>query len=139
MLKFIPSVEQDVDQIREWSAADTWHHDQQQPEWWLTGTDCHIAFCAQDDKGPVVYVKVEKEEDWYRLHCQFGPRSEVSRKRLLEAMNIGLPVLFKLLKQDGGTGVVFESSSRSLVAFMAVHGFKPREKAGDFELKFEVS
>lgn len=138
MIKFIPSVVGDLDQLREWSAADSWHREQKQPEWWLTGTG-YIAFCAQDEFGPVVYVKVEKEEDWYRLHCQFGPREEVSRERLLEAMNTGLPVLFKLLKQNGGAGVVFESQSRSLIAFMSAQGFRPREKAGDYELKFEVS
>lgn len=138
MLKFIPSVSTDVDQIRDWAAADPWHNQQKQPEWWLTGTDCHIAFCAQDDVGPVVYVKVEREGDWYRLHCQFGPREEVSRERLLETMNIGFPVLFKLLRQDGGAGVVFESQSRSLIAFLSVYGFKSRG-AGDYELKFEVS
>ncbi|SRR6266567_3074365 len=136
MIKFIPSTKEDMDQIREWAAADTWHQDQKQSEWWLTGSG-HIAFCAQDEIGPVVYVKVEKEEDWYRLHCQFGPREEVSRERLLEAMMIGLPVLFGGLKD--GKGVIFNSMNPSLIKFMVSLGFKPRAcPVGDYELKFEV-
>jgi hypothetical protein len=136
MIKFIPSTKEDVDQIREWAAADTWHQDQKQPEWWLTGSG-HIAFCAQDEIGPVVYVKVEKEGDWYRLHCQFGPREEVSRERLLGAMVVGLPVLFGGLKN--GKGVIFNSMNPSLIKFMVSLGFKSRVcPVGDYELRFEV-
>lgn len=135
MIKFIPTDKEDISQLREWIAKDPWHQNLNYPEWWLTG-EGHLAFCVQDDIGPTVYVKLEKEDGLFRLHCQFGPREEVNRKRLLESMSIGLPVLFNLLRQDGGVGVVFESRNRSLVAFMAAHGFKPCEKAGDYELKF---
>jgi hypothetical protein len=124
MLKFIPSFKSDVDQIREWTLADPWHQNQKQPEWWLTGSEGFFSCCVQDDIGPVVYLKVEEEAEQFRLHCQFGPRSEVSRKRLLMAMNEGLPVILMYLL-NRGKNIVFNSSNPSLVRFMWSVGFKP--------------
>lgn len=124
MIKFIPSVKDDVVQIQEWTAVDPWHQNQKQPEWWLTGSDAYVCGCVQDEVGPVVYIKVEEEETQFRLHCQFGPRREVGRKRLLLAMKEGLPpLLLHLLSK--GKDVVFNSSNPSLVRFMWSVGFKP--------------
>jgi hypothetical protein len=135
MIKFIPTVEGDVDQIREWTAADPWHQNQKQPEWWLTGSEAYVCACVQDEKGPVVYLKVEEEETQFRLHCQFGPRSEVSRLRLLLAMRDGLPPLVMHLLSKG-KDVVFNSSNPSLVRFMWSMGFKPTMpfKSGEYAI-----
>lgn len=134
MIKFIPSVKEDVDQIREWAAADPWHQNQKQPEWWLTGSEAYVCACVQDEIGPVVYLKVEEEETQFRLHCQFGPRSEVNRLRLLTAMKDGLPpLLLHLLSK--GKSVVFNSSNPSLVKFMLSRGFRAvSEPVGEYIL-----
>jgi hypothetical protein len=122
MIKFIPTVKEDVDQIREWTNADPWHQIQE-PEWWLTGSEAYVCACVQDEVGPVVYLKVE-EEAVFRLHCQFGPRREVSRLRLIQAMEEGLPpLLLHLLGK--GKNVVFNSHNPSLIKFMVSKGFRP--------------
>lgn len=135
MIKFIPSLESDVQQLQEWIDADEWHHDQQNPRWWLTGSEAYVCGCVQDEVGPVVYIKVEEEETQFRLHCQFGPRREVGRKRLILAMKEGLPpLLLHLLSK--GKNVVFNSSNPSLVRFMWSVGFKPAMpfKPGEYAL-----
>lgn len=124
MIKFIPSVKSDVDQIREWTTVDPWHQNQKQPEWWLTGSEAYVCACVQDEIGPVVYLKVEEGEESFRLHCQFGPRSEVNRLRLLVAMRDGLPPLLMHLLSKGKS-VVFNSSNPSLIKFMVSRGFRP--------------
>jgi hypothetical protein len=125
MIKFIPSVKEDIDQIREWTEADPFHQNQKQPEWWLTGSEAYVCACVQDEIGPIVYLKVEEEDAVFRLHCQFAPRSEVSRRRLLSAMNEGLPPLLMYLLSKGKS-IVFNSFNPSLVRFMWSMGFKPK-------------
>lgn len=135
MIKFIPSVKEDLDQIREWVAADPWHQNQKQPEWWLTGSEAYVCACVQDDKGPVVYIKVEEESEQFRLHCQFGPRNEVNRSRLLLAMRDGLPPLLTHLLSKGKS-VVFNSSNPNLIKFMLSRGFV-KDGNNDYILRFE--
>lgn len=138
MIKFIPSTQQDVDQIREWAIADPFHQNQKNADWWLTGSVGFFSCCVQDEIGPVVYLKVEEAEQFI-LHCQFGPRSEVSCRRLLMAMNEGLPpILFYLLSK--GKNIVFNSSNPSLVKFMVSRGFRPGTPGvtGEYILKCEV-
>jgi hypothetical protein len=134
MIKFIPSVKEDIDQIREWTEADPFHQNQKQPDWWLTGSEAYVCACIQDETGPVVYIKVEEEAEQFRLHCQFAPRSEVSRRRLLLAMNEGLPpLLMHLLSKQ--KSVVFNSTNPSLVRFVVSKGFRPvEESVGEYKL-----
>jgi hypothetical protein len=133
MLKFIPSVKEDVTQIRDWTADDPWHQNQKNPEWWLTGSEGFFSCCIQDEIGPVVYLKVEEEVEQFRLHCQFGPRSEVSRRRLLLALNESIPVVLMYLF-NRGKNVVFNSSNPSLVKFMESKGFRPAEPVGEYKI-----
>jgi hypothetical protein len=134
MIKFIPSVKEDIDQIREWTEADPWHQNQKQPDWWLTGSDAYVCACVQDEMGPVVYLKVEEETKQFRLHCQFGPRKEVSRLRLILAMNEGLPPLLMHLMSKGKS-IIFNSSNSSLIRFMVSRGFRPvEESVGEYKL-----
>lgn len=133
MIKIIPTVETDIPQIREWIAKDPWHFNQKYPEWWLTGSEGFVAGCAQDEIGPVFYLKVEEEEQDFRLHVQFAPRTEVSRKRLITAMNELAPALFGLLLSKKSK-IVFSSSNPSLVRFMWAMGFKPDLKPGEYAI-----
>lgn len=132
-MKLLPSVNEDIPQIQEWVNADSWHQNQKQPEWWLTGTDCFLAGCVQDDIGPVVYFKVEEESEAFRLHVQFAPRTEVSRRRLIIAIAEVGPALFGLLLSKKSK-IVFSSSNPSLVRFMRSAGFKPDLKEGEYAL-----
>lgn len=133
MITFVPTMPSDIDRITEWTAADPWHTCQM-PEWWLTGTG-YLSFRVQDDVGPVAYIKVEEEDERFRLHCQFGPRAQVSRARLLGAMKYGLPTLIShLIKQK--KEVIFSSESPSLINFMVSKGFEPSSDIpGDYVLK----
>ncbi len=134
MIKFIPSVLGDLTQIQEWINSDPWHKEQKNASWWLTGSEAYVCACVQDEIGPVVYLKVEEEETQFRLHCQFGPRSEVNRLRLLLAMTEGLPPLLMHLLSKG-KDVVFNSSNPSLIKFMVSRGFQSvLEPVGEYKL-----
>lgn len=134
MVRLIPTVKEDIPQIREWSEVDQWHHNQNQPDWWITGSDGFVAGCAQDDKGPVFYLKVEEEEENFRLHVQFAPQTEVSRKRLIIAMREVSVALFGFLLSKG-KGIIFNSENPSLVRFMWSMGFTPSSIPGEYILK----
>lgn len=133
MIKFIPSVKEDIAQIKEWIDSDPWHVEQKNAFWWLTGSEGFFSCCIQDEIGPVVYVKVEEETDQFRLHCQFGPRSEVSRERLILVLNESLPAILLILF-NAGKNVVFSSSNPSLIKFMLSKGFRPAEIVGEYKI-----
>lgn len=137
MIKLIATVKEDISQIQEWAEADPWHHNHNQPEWWITGSEGYVAGCVQDDKGPVFYLKVEEEDENFRLHVQFAPRTEVSRKRLVMAMREVSVALFVFLLSKG-KGIIFNSENPSLVRFMSSMGFKSSSISGEYILRREV-
>lgn len=133
-MKFTPTIIDDLPQISEWAAADPFHQNQNVPSWWLSGT-CWLAACFEDNKGPVVYIKVE-EGDYYRLHCQFAPSEIVSKRRLIVSMLKGLPILLEQIGETKAKGVVFQSTNPSLIKFLSSLNFQPSEN-DDYVLRFE--
>jgi hypothetical protein len=116
MIRFDASTIDDIPQLLEWIDYDPYHFHQGQPSWWLTGSGL-LAFTLMDERGPLCYVRLDDEEEYVRIHTQFAPEAEVSRRRLLVGMN---QCMLKLIKVYRSTkrGMVFNSVSPSLIAFM---------------------
>src|SRR6266436_3312688 len=131
-----PTVDSDLMKIREWIATDPFHKDEEQhsAEWLLTGNGA-LAFCVADEQGPLCYVRLDAEGDMLRLATQFGPESEVSKKRLVTGLlSAGIPAIIEFGKNKGYKGIVFESISESLIAFMERQGFFKAAGKNDYSL-----
>jgi hypothetical protein len=133
------TTEVDLPQISEWIQADPYHKDdpRNQAEFLMTGLGL-LTFCLTDDKGPLCYVRLDAEGDLMRLATQFGPEEEVSKRRLVVGLlNEGIPAIIAFGKENGYKGIIFESVSPSLIAFMDKAGFKSVGGV-DYQLTFEV-
>lgn len=117
MIRLLESTKDDISQLAEWIEADPWHHNQGQPEWWLTGNGA-LSFCLQDDKGPLCYVRLDQEGELIRLHTQFAPYDEVNKIRLVRGMIKCLPMVEKFARDSKANGIIFKSSSAGLIQFM---------------------
>lgn len=138
-MKLVPSTEQDIDILSRWIEFDK-YHDNVDPHWWLTGADGSLlSFCVQDEIGCVAYVRLdEKQDSLIRLHTQFGPREEVSKIRLVESMDKCIPMIRQFCEQHDA-GVIFQSTSPSLIHFMEMKfQFKPAG-GNDYVLPLQVS
>lgn len=137
MIKLDPSTQADVEQIAEWAAHDPYHFHQGQSEWWLTGAPGSLlAFCLMDQRGPLAYVRLDAEGEIVRIHTQFAPEAVVSKRRLIAGMIQCMRKLIELYKQAGAKGMVFNSTSPNLIAFMNKHlGFKS-VGSDDYQLNF---
>lgn len=84
-----------------------------------------------------MYMRLDQEADLMRFHTQFAPENEVSKKRVVDTILAGLPAIQGEAMKRNLKGLVFESTSKSLIAFMAKLGFKALENTNDYVLKFE--
>lgn len=137
-MKLTTTTTSDLEQIREWIAADPYHKDDPRctPEGLLTGNGVLI-FCLSDDEGPLCFVRLDAEGEFVRLSTQFGPESEVSKKRLIVGLlSAGIPAITAFAKENKYKGIIFESKSPSLIVFMDKQGFFPVGH-GDYALIFE--
>lgn len=135
-MKLTESTLSDIKQLTEWIASDSYHKVQGQAEWWLTGNGGLLSFCLQDEKGPLCYVRLDAPyEGLVRLHTQFGPIEEVSKIRLVRGMLKCIPIVIDFSKNQGALGIIFNSVSPTLIAFMSKYGFRPTED-DDFVLLF---
>jgi hypothetical protein len=135
MIQLSATTSADIPQISEWIAADPHHAEQGHPEWWITAQGW-LSFVVTDDEGPIAFVRLDNENGMVRLNTQFGPRTEVSKERLLIAMRNAIPRIIRLAKDFHYKGIVFQSTSESLIKFMSMYNFKPVEK-DDYKLDFE--
>lgn len=119
-MKLIPSTEQDITTLTQWIQNDPYHKDYLDPLWWLTGADgTLLAFCLTDDQGAICFVRLdEKNDNTIRLHCQFAPRDQVSKIRLLKGMLKCIPVVQSFCRNEGASGIVFQSVNPLLIDFM---------------------
>jgi hypothetical protein len=139
MINFSPSYgDTDLDILGEWIAHDPYHFHLGHPEWWLTGAeDSLLAFCLMDDKGPLTYVRLDREGEYVRIHTQFAPDTVVSKRRLVVGMLQCMEQLIIIYKTSS-KGMIFNSVSPSLIAFMDKRlGFKP-VGGNDYRVDFEV-
>jgi len=139
IMNLTPTTREDLPQIEEWIKADPWHKDD--PTWkaegLLTGNGV-LCFCLSDDKGPLCFVRLDAEGEMLRLATQFGPENEVSKSRLVAGLlSMGIPAIIEFGKVKGYKGIVFESTSESLIAFMNRLGFFKAAGENDYALTFE--
>ncbi len=138
MIRLTETTESDVAQIREWLAADPWHRDDSRnvPELMTTGNGL-LAFCLQDDEGPLAYVKLTKEDELARIAIQFASEEIVSKKRLVVGLvKAGIPAMIMMALENKLKGLVFESVAPGLIAFGEKQGFKSIGN-DDYALLFE--
>jgi hypothetical protein len=142
VIKFVTTIADDQPQIDEWMKADPYHFknvDAAARGWWLTGAEgSMLAGGINDESGPVLYYRFDKEGDLARMHCQFPPPEQVEKRRIAQAISDALVVVGVKFQQDGLKGIIYESTSESLIRFMNKLGFKPcLESINDFVLLFE--
>jgi hypothetical protein len=141
MLRLIATEKTDLEQIREWMKEDPWHSHlpNQTAEELLTGSGL-LCFCIQDDKGPLVFVRFDrdKDENLLRVSTQFAPESEVSKRRLIVGLTrILIPTIVRYGTKNKFDGAIYKSFSPKLIEFMSKFGFRPAGN-NDYVLTFEV-
>ena len=125
--------DQDLARIQDWIDQDT-SKIHKQPAEWLTGNG-QLAFRHDDLRGPVCYVRVDKENELLRLYYLFAPESEVSKSRNAKAILMTLGMLIDYAKHLGLKGLIYDSKSEKLIQFVHVaFGFVP---AGEDNYKLE--
>jgi hypothetical protein len=139
MINFSSSTADDLDQLGEWIANDPYHFHLGHPEWWLTGAENSLlAFCLMDSKGPLTFVRLDNEGEYVRIHTQFAPKDIVSTRRLIVGMIACMDQLILLCKMWAAKGMIFNSVSPTLIAFMDKK-FKFKSVGNDdYRLEFEV-
>ena len=127
MYKLSESTQQDIEQLTEWIQSDPYHKDCLNPTWWLTGNGA-LSYCLMDSKGPTMYVRTDIEGWKLRLHCQFAPESEVDKSRVIKSIIWALPRMEKFARDNQLSGLIYQSTSPSLISFMQMKfGFVPTE------------
>lgn len=116
MIRFEPSIADDLPRIAEWIDADGDHRGRMEPNWWLEGTV--LSCCAKDDNGPVMYLRMDREGDRARMHIQFAPEKQVSKMRVASAIIDGIPRMVETMANFGFKALVFDSISSPLINFM---------------------
>jgi hypothetical protein len=89
-----------------------------------------------DSKGPLTYIRLDRESDYVRIHTQFAPESVVSKRRLVVGMIAAVKKLIDVY-QSQAKGLVFNSVNKSLVAFMGNHLNFTSVGNDDYQLEFE--
>lgn len=137
MVTMRPTVGTDLECIESWIFQDPFHKDDPRctPQGLLTGNG-ELTFCLQDEIGALCFVRLDDEEGLLRLSTQFGPESEVNKRRLVTGLlELGIPAIIKFGKNNGYGGIIFESINESLIKFMQKQGFFP-VKDDDYALAF---
>jgi len=123
MIRFTATLVDDLPEIQRWIDADADHAGKMEAPWWRGGDVLNC--CAEDEHGPVMYLRIDKEKDKVRMHIQFAPTNEVSKLRVAGAFIEGLPRMILSMKKLGFSAIVYESTSQSLIRFMWRMHFVP--------------
>ncbi len=137
-MKLSPTTLEDIPMINEWIDADPYHNTDpfNSGANMVTGKGL-LSFCVQDDIGPVFFMRYDPEGDLIRISAQFGPEEVVSKRRVVVGLKkTFLPSAKTFAKERGFKGLIFESTSPGLIAFMDRLGFKPAEN-DDYVLRIE--
>lgn len=137
MITITESTLADIPLLTEWISRDPYHFHLGQPHWWLSQAEGSLlAFRLDDDKGPLTFVRLNAEGEHVRIHTQFAPEDVVSKRRLVVGMVYAIKSLIVLF-QDKSKGLIFDSVSPTLIAFMGKNfGFK-HVGGNDHRLDFE--
>lgn len=130
MIKFTSTQVDDQPMILRWMESDPYHCINATitgSEWWLTGMGL-LSGCIEDAHGPAMFFRFDREDNLVRLHTQFGPENEVSKRRVVKVIMEALPALRTKALEYGGRGFIFESTSPLLIRFMYSIGFGPADR-----------
>jgi hypothetical protein len=125
-MRLEPSTKNDLSQLSAWIAADDWHRGIE-PEFWLTGADCLLAAKVLDKDGVVAYLRVDEENDDYRIHGQFGPEYDVSKTRTAKAILKVIDLTKQLAVSNSKKSLIIQTTNAPLIAFLSRLQFKPCE------------
>ena len=138
MIRFVHTTVDDIPELQSWIHADPWHSYKDAAEWWICGG--YLTFKLADAEGDVIFVRFDKEDTLARLHAQFAPIEVVTERRVAIAINYGITSFISHAIKNGVTGIVTESVSPKLVAFLTGRmGFKPSTgNENDYVLNFDL-
>jgi hypothetical protein len=126
-MKFRSSMEQDYKMIARWIEEDIFHHGKMTADWWIPNPDnpgSSYYICVEDDIGCVIFMRIDPENDLFRLHAQFAPVEEVSVLRTAKCIFRTVDALEKEFKKQC-KGLILQSVNEPLIQFMLKKGFKP--------------
>jgi hypothetical protein len=116
MIKFVRTTVEDIPKLQSWISVDPWHSFKDAAEWWIYG---YLTFKLVDPEGDVLFVRLDKDgESRVRLHTQFAPPDVVSTRRVAAAIVYGITAYIPHGIANSVTGIVTESVSPKLVAFL---------------------
>lgn len=122
--------------LADWIEQDIFHFGKMKAGWWLPTTGNLLACCVEDEKGPVMYLRVDADMDKVRLNIQFAPEEQVSKRRVVRAVLDGFPRLVEVAKSYKVKGMIFESVNEPLIQFMKSQGFE-HCNGDDYLLQFQ--
>ena len=133
MVTFEAITQEDLSQLKSWIDVDLWHQNKEEVDWWMRG---YISFKLVDERGPTVFVRFDREGDLVRLHSQFAIPSVVSESRVAISISEAIPRFIECAKVDGVKGIITESVSPKLVAFLTTRLGFVHSKDNDYVLMF---
>ncbi len=113
--------EGDLPRLAEWIAADQWHKGG--PAGWWTSPESVVTARLDDDIGPVIYLRINRDGERVRLNLQFAPVSAVSKLRVARVLKNAIPRIINVMRHQS-IGVVFSSENPPLIGFGLKFGFK---------------
>jgi hypothetical protein len=139
MIHFVRTTAADESTLRAWIDADPWHSYKDAVEWWIN-VGGYLTFKLVDKEGDVLFVRLDREGPdgtMVRLHTQFAPKDAVSEKRVAIAINFGITAFIPHGVASGIEGIITESVSPKLIAFLESRmGFKRLDNTDDYVLYF---
>lgn len=133
-----PSVTDDIPQILSWMSQDPFHKESVEFQFWLTGNpECLFAAKVVDKDGVTLgYARADDDFFGLRLHIQFAPSTEISRRRVVVAALDFIRKVKSYAKTIGKKGLITESNNPELILFLKKMGFKDAGN-NDFILSVE--
>ncbi len=119
MISFRRTVPEDLVTLEGWIARDSAHRGVE-PGFWVTSMHGVSCYAVEGEAGPLMFVRQEAINDTAVLHIQFAP---FDRKRIVEALKEGYPLVAEDARQRGFRRVRFDSQSPALIRVMIEMGF----------------
>jgi hypothetical protein len=133
VINFVATTQEDLPVLKSWVDADSWHQSKEETDWWLRG---YLSFKLTDDRGITVFVRFDREGELVRLHSQFATSSEVSEVRVALSISEAIPRFIVCARADGVKGIITESISPKLIAFLTTRLGFVHSQGNDYVLMF---